>query len=120
MRILKTIPAYLLAFLFIFSSINFFYPIVPTPKLSGKTLTFFNLFGDSGYMAVVKVFEIIGSLLILIPSKRALATLILTPIAVNILLFEVLVVGTPGIGVAVIAMLVYVIYQEKDKFKALI
>lgn len=117
---LKTIPAYLLAFLFIFSSINFFYPIVPTPKLSGNTLVFFNLFGDTGYMAVVKVFEIIGSILILIPSKRALAALILTPIAVNILLFEVLVVGAPGIGVAVFVLLLYVIYQEKNTFKTLL
>ena len=71
-------------------------------------------------MAVVKILEIMGGVLIILPTKRALATLILAPITVNIFLFEVFIIGTPGIGILLIAMIGLVVYQEKQKFMALL
>ncbi|NQW75584.1 MAG: DoxX protein, partial [Cytophagales bacterium] len=50
----------------------------------------------------------------------ALATVILAPISVNIFLFEVFMIGTPGIGVVLIALIGILIYQEKQKFMALL
>ena len=120
MKFLKHIPAAILAFLFLFSSVNFFFPLVPMPTMTGNQLAFFNLFGPTGYMAVVKIFEIIGGILIIVPAKRALATLILAPISVNILLFEICIAGTPGIGILLIALIGLVVYQEKQKFMALV
>ena len=71
-------------------------------------------------MAVVKILEIMGGVLIILPTKRALATLILAPISVNIFLFEICMIGIPGISILLIALIGLVIYQEKQKFMALI
>lgn len=94
--------------------------MIPVVKITGNQFTFFNLLASTGYMAVVKILEIIGGALIILPTKRALATLILAPISVNILLFEICIVGTLGIGMALIALIAMVIYQEKQKFMALL
>ena len=120
MKFLKHIPAAFLAILFLLGGVSFFLPLVPVPTMTGNSLAFFNLIGTTGYMAVVKILEIIGGLLMILPTKRALAAVILAPISVNILLFEICIVGTPGIGMALIALIAVVIYQEKQKFMALL
>ena len=120
MKFNKHVPAAILAFLFLFGGLSFFFPLVPVPPMTGNSLTFFNLLGTTGYMAVVKILEIIGGALIILPAKRALATVILAPISVNIFLFEVFMIGTPGIGVVLVALIGILIYQEKQKFMALI
>jgi hypothetical protein len=110
MKFLTHVPAAILAFLFLFGGINFFFPLAPMPTMTGNQLAFFNLFGPTGYMGV----------LIIMPTKRALGTLILAPISVNILLFEICLANAPGIGILLIALIGLVIYQEKQKFLALL
>jgi hypothetical protein len=119
MNYIKHLPAYLLAFLFLFAGINYFFPLVPMPAMTGNQKIFFDLFGPTGYMAVIKVIEIIAGILILLPSKRALAITLLAPISVNIFLYEILIIATPGIGIALIVLNAIVIFQEKEKFKVL-
>ena len=120
MKVLKHIPAAILAFLFLFGGVNYFFPMIPVVKITGNQFTFFNLLTSTGYMAVVKIVEIVGGILMIIPIKRALAVIILAPVSVNILLFEVCIVGTPGIGIVLIALIATVIYQEKQKFMTLL
>ena len=120
MKFLTHVPAAILAFLFLLGGISFFLPLLPVPPMTGNSLTFFNLLGTTGYMAVVKILEIMGGVLIILPTKRALATLILAPISVNIFLFEICMIGTPGISILLIALIGLVIYQEKQKFLALV
>jgi putative oxidoreductase len=120
MKFNKHFPAAILAFLFLFGGLSFFFPLVPVPPMTGNSLTFFNLLGTTDYMVVVKILEIIGGALIILPRKRALATLILAPISVNIFLFEICMIGTPGISILLIALIGLVVYQEKQKFMALV
>ena len=120
MKFLTHIPAAILAFLFLLGGASFFLPLLPVPAMTGNSLTFFNLLGTTGYMAVVKILEIMGGVLIILPTKRALATLILAPISVNIFLFEIFMIGTPGISILLIALIGLVVYQEKQKFMALV
>ncbi|CAM4175169.1 DoxX family protein [Aquirufa beregesia] len=120
MKYLKLVPTFLLAFLFLFGSINFFFEFVPPPPMSGNQALFFNLMVPTGFMKVVKILEIIGAILLLIPSKRALSLLILSPIALNILLLELLVLGGLGAGPLLIILIGIIAYQEFDKFKALL
>jgi hypothetical protein len=54
------------------------------------------------------------------PTKRALGTLILAPISVNILVFEICIANAPGIGILLVALIGLVVYQEKQKFMALL
>lgn len=120
MKVLKHVPAAILAFLFLFGGVNYFFPMIPVVKITGNQFTFFNLLTSTGYMAVVKIVEIVGGILMIMPTKRALAVIILAPVSVNILLFEVCIVGTPGIGIVLIALIATVIYQEKQKFMTLL
>ena len=120
MKYLKLIPTLLLAFLFLFGGLNFFFEFVPTPPLSGNQAVFFNLMVPTGFMTVVKSLEIIGAILLLIPSKRALSLLILTPIAITIVVLEFLVLGGLGAGPVLIILIGIIAYQEFDKFKALL
>jgi len=119
MKYIKHLPAFALAFLFLFGGINYFFPIVPNPPMTGNQKLFFDLFVPTGYLAVVKALEIIGGVLILLPARRALAITLLAPISVNIFLFEVCLVGGAGIGIALIVLNAIVIFQEKEKFKSL-
>lgn len=120
MKLLKHVPAALLAFLFLFGGLNFFFHFVPDPALTGKQLDFMVLFGGSGYMTVIKVLEVIGGVLILFPAHRAKAILILGPIAVNILLFEIYIAAGVGVGAVVVLLVLAQAFIDQDKFKALL
>jgi hypothetical protein len=78
------------------------------------------LFGGTGYMTVIKVLEVVGGLLILFPAHRAKAVLLLGPIAVNILLFEIYIAGAIGVGAVVVLLVLAQAYIDQDTFKALL
>ncbi len=93
----------------------FFFPLMEMPAMTGNQAVFMNLFTTTGYMAIVKIFEIIGAVLLLVPAKRALGSLILAPIAVNIVLFELVVAHQPGVGIIMLILQSIVLYQERHK-----
>jgi len=115
MKLLPNIPTYLIAFMYLFSSFMFFFPLMEMPAMTGNQAVFMNLFTTTGYMAIVKIFEIIGAVLLLVPAKRALGSLILAPIAVNIVLFELVVAHQPGVGIIMLILQSIVLYQERHK-----
>lgn len=115
MKIIPQLPTYIIALLYLFSAFMFFFPLMEMPAMTGNQAVFFNLFVTTGYMAVIKILEIIGAVLLLIPSKRALGSLILAPIAVNILLVELLIAKQMGPGVAMVILQGIILYQERSK-----
>jgi hypothetical protein len=119
MNIVKSIPAFLLAILFAGFGIAYLLHLMPTPPMTGDMATFMELFDKSGYMTIVKILEVIGGLLVILPRTRAIGLCILAPIAVNILLFELCIAKAPGIGIAVCIGVALAIFLEKDKFKGL-
>ena len=88
--------------------------------MTGKPLDFMKLFGGTGYMTVIKVLEVIGGLLIIFPAQRAKAILILGPIAVNILLFEIYIAGAVGVGAVLVLLVLIQAYIDQAKFKVLL
>jgi hypothetical protein len=44
----------------------------------------------------------------------------LTPIIVNILLFEIFISNEPSVGIVLAVLAIIAIYQEKDKFKGIV
>lgn len=88
--------------------------------MTGKQLEFMKLFGGTGYMTVIKVLEVFGGLLIIFPAHRAKAVLILGPIAVNILLFEIYIAGGVGVGAVLVLLVLIQAYFDQAKFKALL
>ena len=115
MQIAKQIPAYLLAFIFVAGGIAYFLKLAPQPEMTGDPATFMALMGPTGYMTFVKVCEVLFGLFLVIPKTRALGLLLIAPIVVNILLFEVLIAKQPGIGVALLFLNVLAIYFNKEK-----
>jgi hypothetical protein len=67
-------------------------------------------------MLVVKILEITLSTMILVNIKRALALVLITPIVVNILLFELFIAQQPGIGVIMILINLFLLYRYKDNY----
>jgi putative oxidoreductase len=120
MKIVKQIPAFLLAFLFLFGGLNHFFNFVPNPPMTGEPLAFMELFGKSGYMTVIKICEVLFGLLLLIPKTRALGYILIAPIAVNILIFELHIAHAPGIGIALVALTALGIYFNKEKYMGIL
>ncbi len=120
MKVLTHVPGAVLAFLFLFGGINFFFPMTPMPTMTGNPAKFMELFGGTGYMTAIKALEILGGVLIILPAHRAKALLILGPIAVNIMFFEFFIQGTPGIGILLVALVGVQAYIDKAKFRVLV
>jgi len=116
MNIVKQIPALLLALIFFVFGLNFFLHFIPMPPATGDAATFFGVIYTTGFLTVVKVLEITFAILIAIKPTRALALLLIAPIAVSILLFELLIAHAPGIGILLVLLNAVSIYQLKEKY----
>lgn len=82
-----------LGLLFVMASVMFFLELGPKPTFpEGSPIAhFFAAFGPTGYLKFVKVFELIGGLLVMIPRLRNFGLLLLGPVIVNILAYHMLV-----------------------------
>ena len=98
MKHLPTVAGALLGFLFIASGLVVLLKLVPMPPIPEGTpeAHFMAAFGPTGYLTFVKVLEVIGGLLLIIPRTRNLGLLVVGPIIVNILAFHLFV--TKGVG----------------------
>jgi len=74
----------------------------------------------TGYMTFVKVWEVIGGLLIAWPRTRRLGLLVLGPIVLNILAFHWFIGGTAGVNDpmvgAVTALVLFLAWVEREAF----
>ena len=59
MKVLTHVPGAVLAFLFLFGGINYFFPMSPMPAMTGNPAKFMELFGGTGYMTAIKALEIL-------------------------------------------------------------
>jgi putative oxidoreductase len=121
MKIAKQIPAFLLGAMFIFAGASHLFKFGPTPPpMTGDPATFMTLFSSTGYMTVIKIFELLFGILVLIPKTRALGLILLAPIVVNILIFELHIAKQPGIGVALVVVNALAIYLNKEKYSSIL
>lgn len=123
MKIATNIIAGLFGFVFLAGGLFFFFgtlpPGPPEDSLPGK---FMAAFGPTGYMAFVKVCEIIGGALVAVPKTRNLGLLILGPIVINILAFHAFVVKGgfgPAHAFITIAAL-FLLWAERKAFAGLV
>ena len=86
MKYITHISAFFLGLIFIVFGMNFFLKFlpVPTPPAGSPAAMFMGGMYASGFLAFVKVLEILGGLFVAIPQTRHLGLLILGPIIVNI------------------------------------
>jgi putative oxidoreductase len=116
----------LLGLLFLMASVTFFLKLVPEQKIPEGTpaAMFMGAFGPTGYMAFVKVFELTGGLLVMIPRLRNLGLLLLGPVIVNILAFHIFVAAGKDlfnpILVGVVVLALYLLWDARRKFAGLL
>ena len=103
----------------------FFLNLVPHPEFpkDSPISHFMAAFGPTGYMKFVKVFELVGGILIIIPKTRNLGLLCLGPVIVNIFAFHHFVAGD-GIfqpALIVIAVLsLFLLWTERKAWAGLL
>ena len=85
--------------------------------LAGK---FGEALGKSNYLDVVKVLENAGGALLLTGQFVPLGIVLLTPVLVNVLLFDVLLMGKPGLGQVFLVMLIFLIWAYRSHFLPLL
>lgn len=123
MKLATNIIAALLGLLFVAGALFFFFgklpPGPPEDSLPGK---FMAAIGPTGYMAFVKVCEITGGALVIVPKTRNLGLLILGPIIINILCFHAFVAqgGWSGAHAFITVAALFLLWTERKAFAGLV
>ena len=85
---------------------------------------YFSTMGPSGYMAFVKVLEIIGGLLVAFPRTRSWGLLVLGPIIINILAFHLFInkgaTLIDPVNILISALALFLLWSERKTFAGLL
>jgi uncharacterized membrane protein YphA (DoxX/SURF4 family) len=92
---------------------------MPAPELPDAAMKFGTALGESGYMNAVKVLEVVGGALLLSGRLVPLGLVLLTPVAVNILLFELFLAKQPGPGAVFVALCAFLVWTYRSSFAPL-
>ncbi len=127
MKIAANIAGALLGLLFVVFGSNFFLnfiPMPPPPPEGTPVAMFFGAFFATGYLAFVKVLEILGGLLVALPRTRPLGLLLLVPIIVNILAFHTFITAGAGLLEAplllIVALTLFLVWTHRRGLAALL
>lgn len=124
MKYIPIIAGILLGLLFIMASVVVLFHLVPMPPLpEGSPIAVFNgIFFSTGYMTFVKVFELIGGILVAIPKTRNYGLLVLGPIILNILAFQILVAKTAPdpMTLVIVLLALYLLWCGRKAFAGLL
>ena len=116
-----------LGLLFVMSAVTVLFNLVkmPPPPEGTPAAMFFGAFGPTGYLKFVKVLELAGGLLVMIPRLRNLGLLVIGPIIVNILAFHIFIGGgfkdllNPML-LFIIALALYLLWIGRKNFSGLL
>jgi putative oxidoreductase len=115
----------LLGLIFVVFGLNYFLNFLPNPPLEDGSppAVFIGAMYGSGYLGLVKVLELIGGALVAWPKSRNFGLLILGPIIVNILAFNVFLAKggwTQPPVLVVIALAGFLLWGERKRFAKLV
>ena len=89
------IAGIVLGLLFVMSAVVVLFNLVkaPPPPEGSPAAMFFGAFAPTGYLTFVKIFELVGGLVVMIPRLRNFGLLLLGPVIVNIIAFHIFLGG---------------------------
>jgi len=119
------IAGILLGLIFIVFGLNFFFKFIPIPSPPEGTpaAAFMGAMYGGGYLAFVKILEILGGALTAIPKTRNFGLLILGPIIVNILAFHAFITKSglfDPLLVVTCLLAAFLLYSERHRFAKLL
>lgn len=125
MKYIPHVAAILLGLLFIMSASVVLFGFAPTPEIPEDTPVwhFMNAVGPTGFMTLVKVLELVGGILVIIPKTRNLGLLTLGPIILNILAFHQFVAGDGILQpmlLGISALSLYLLWSERKAWSGLL
>lgn len=128
MKLISTIAAALLGLAFIVFGLNFFFNFIPMPAdpspADAPHKLFMAAMFPTGYLKFVKILEVIGGVLVIVPQVRNLGLLILGPIIVNILAFHVFLTKGAGLTdppiLVISGLSLFLLFSERKAWKALV
>ncbi len=122
MKIVAIIVRVLMGLLFLFASISVLFNLVQQPELTGKTKIFMDGVNASGYLlTLIKVTELLCGIAFVTGRFVPLASVVIAPVIINILLFHIF-VDTSGliVGVLLTAGNIFLAYANWEKYKPLL
>jgi len=122
MKITVLVVRILMGLMFAFASIVVLFKLVPQPELTGNVKIFMDGMAASVYlMPTVKVIELICAIAFLSGRFVPLATVVIFPINVNILLYHVF-LGPEGLPTAILLMLgnLFLAWYYREKYTAML
>ena len=125
MKWLTAIAGILLGAVFVMASGMYFLGKMPKMEFpEGSPIShFMAAMGPTGYMSFVKVFELTGGILVMLPRTRYFGLLLLGPVLVNIVAFHLFIAGgglaEPMLDVA-LACALFLLWTGRKKFGALL
>lgn len=127
MKHLPTIAGALLGLAFVVFGSNFFLNFIPIPNdpspADAPHKLFMGALFPTGYLAFVKVLEMLGGALVAVPRTRNLGLLILGPIIVNILCFHLFLMKgatlIDPVNIAITALALFLLWTERKAFAGL-
>ena len=122
MKIATIIVRVLMGLMFAFASIAYFFKLMKEPEVSGSIKIFNDGSMASIYlMPTVKVFELLCAIAFLSGRFVPLATVVIFPIILNILLFHAF-LEPSGLPIAILLLIgnLFLAYYYRDKYKAIL
>jgi len=126
MKYIPTIAGIILGLLFIMAAVVVLFHLAPEPKIPEGTpmAMFMGAFGPTGYMTFVKVCELIGGILVMIPKTRNYGLLFLGPILINILAFDIFILKGTTLAdpmlIGIVLITLYLLWDGRKKFAGLL
>ena len=117
------ISSLLLGFTYITFGLNHFFKFIPIPPEDPESIASSFMFAmfTTGFLALVKVLEVIGGLLIFFVKTRRLGLLILSPISINVILYSTLITGGSLLQPIILLILflnAYLIFEDRKRIIA--
>ena len=122
MKIVTIVVRILFGLLYAFSAVAFFFHLGEQPPLEGNAKLFLDGMMASGFlMTLTKITELVCGLALIAGLFAPLATVIIFPVTLNILLFSVVTMhGNFGMAIAMLLVNLFLAYAYRDKYKPLL
>ncbi|MBK1854528.1 hypothetical protein JO972_06135 [Verrucomicrobiaceae bacterium 5K15] len=127
MKQLPNIAGALLGLAFLLFGLNHFFHFLKMPsggESGPHTVAFFTAISQSGYLDFLKVMEILGAILVVIPKSRNWGLLILGPVVINIIAINLFIKGHGAVFappvIIIAALSAYLLWAGRQSFLALL